>query len=298
MPMYCVVVYSAMPSDPPSRPSPDCLTPPNGRGRVGDDAGVEAHHAELDLLGHAQQPVEVAAVDVGGEAVFAGVGQPDGVLLGGERGDGGDGAEDFLARGSRRRSGRWPARWAGRSSPDPSTGAPPVTAVAPASTAALTRACTSSRAPASISGPTWVAGSVPRPVVRAPMAAANFAVNSAATDSWTRKRLAAVQASPMFRIFAAMAPSTALSRSASSNTMNGALPPSSMEVRSTFCAASAMRRLPTGVEPVKETFRSRGVLQERAGDPGGAGGGDDVQDAGGQAGVEHGLREQLGGQRA
>ena len=101
----------------------------------------------------------------------------------------------------------------------------------------------------------------------------------------------------MFRIFAAMAPSTALSRSASSNTMNGALPPSSMEVRRTFCAASAMRRLPTGVEPVKETFRSRGVLQQRAGDPGGAGGGDDVEDAGGQAGVEHGLREVLRGQR-
>ncbi len=30
MPMYCVVVYSAMPSAPPSRPRPDCLTPPNG----------------------------------------------------------------------------------------------------------------------------------------------------------------------------------------------------------------------------------------------------------------------------
>ncbi len=40
--------------------------------------------------------------------------------------------------------------------------------------------------------------------------------------------------------------------------MNGALPPSSMEVRRTFWAASAMRRLPTGVEPVKETLRSRG----------------------------------------
>ena len=102
------------------------------------------------------------------------------------------------------------------------------------------------------------------------MAAANLAVNSSATDSWTRNRLAAVQASPMFRILAAMAPSTALSRSASSNTMNGAFPPSSMEVRRTFCAASAMRRLPTGVEPVKETLRSRGVREQRAGDPGGA----------------------------
>ncbi len=39
--------------------------------------------------------------------------------------------------------------------------------------------------------------------------------------------------------------------------MNGAFPPSSIEVRRTFWAASAIRRLPTGVEPVKETFRSR-----------------------------------------
>ena len=102
----------------------------------------------------------------------------------------------------------------------------------------------------------------------------------------------------MFRILAAMAPSTASSRSASSNTMNGAFPPSSMEVRRTFCAASAMRRLPTGVEPVKETFRSRGVREQRPGDPGGADEeDDDVEDAGGQAGVEHGLGEVLRGQR-
>ena len=69
--------------------------------------------------------------------------------------------------------------------------------------------------------------------------------------------MAAVQASPMLRIFAAKAPSTAASRSASSKTMSGALPPSSMEVRSTLSAASFMRRTPTGVEPVKDTLRSR-----------------------------------------
>ena len=44
-------------------------------GGVGDDAGVEADHAELDLLGHAEQPVEVLRVDVGGQAVLGGVGQ-------------------------------------------------------------------------------------------------------------------------------------------------------------------------------------------------------------------------------
>ena len=40
--------------------------------------------------------------------------------------------------------------------------------------------------------------------------------------------MAAVQASPPLRILASMAPSTALSRSASANTSSGALPPSSM----------------------------------------------------------------------
>src|SRR5690625_6111151 len=69
-------------------------------------------------------------------------------------------------------------------------------------------------------------------------------------------RLAAVQASPMLRSLASMAPWTALSRSASSNTSNGALPPSSIEVRRTFCAASSMRRRPTEVEPVNDSLRS------------------------------------------
>ena len=50
-------------------------------------------------------------------------------------------------------------------------------------------------------------------------------------------RFAAVQASPMLRNFASIAPSTAASRSASSNDENGALPPSSIEVRSTLSAA-------------------------------------------------------------
>ena len=62
----------------------------------------------------------------------------------------------------------------------------------------------------------------------------------------------------MLRNFAASAPSTALSRSASSNTTNGALPPSSIETRSTPSAAWAMSLRPTSVEPVNESLRSRG----------------------------------------
>ncbi len=42
-----------------------------------------------------------------------------------------------------------------------------------------------------------------------------------------------MQASPALRIFATIAPSSAASRSASSKTMNGALPPSSIELEMT-----------------------------------------------------------------
>src|ERR1700758_4218478 len=62
----------------------------------------------------------------------------------------------------------------------------------------------------------------------------------------------------MLRILATMAPSIAASMSASSNTMNGALPPNSMAVLSTLSAALCNSLRPTSVEPVKETMRTRG----------------------------------------
>ena len=62
----------------------------------------------------------------------------------------------------------------------------------------------------------------------------------------------------MLRIFANIAPSTAASRSASSKTMNGALPPNSIDTRSRFCALCSMSVLPTSVDPVKVSFRSLG----------------------------------------
>jgi hypothetical protein len=50
----------------------------------------------------------------------------------------------------------------------------------------------------------------------------------------------------------------AASRSASSNTRNGALPPSSIEQLVTVAAAVASRTRPTSVEPVNDSFRTRG----------------------------------------
>ena len=62
----------------------------------------------------------------------------------------------------------------------------------------------------------------------------------------------------MLRILATIAPSTAASRSASSNTMNGALPPSSIDSRSRFSEACSISLRPTSVEPVNDSLRSRG----------------------------------------
>ena len=99
---------------------------------------------------------------------------------------------------------------------------------------------------------------MPRPTFIAPSFSASFSVNSSATWPATWKRLAAVHASPMLRILAITAPSTAASTSASGNTMNGALPPSSIEVRSSPGADCSTSLRPTSVEPVKVSLRSRG----------------------------------------
>ena len=62
----------------------------------------------------------------------------------------------------------------------------------------------------------------------------------------------------MLRYLVAMAPSTAASMSASSNTMKGALPPSSSDIFLTVPAHCSMSSLPTSVEPVKLSLRTIG----------------------------------------
>src|SRR3546814_267094 len=79
------------------------------------------------------------------------------------------------------------------------------------------------------------------------------------TAACTNRRLAHTQVWPVLRYLLAMAPSTAASRSASSNTMNGALPPSSIETRFMSSAHCAISRLPTAVEPVKLSLRTLGL---------------------------------------
>ena len=52
----------------------------------------------------------------------------------------------------------------------------------------------------------------------------------------------------------------ASSRSASSKIITGALPPSSIDVRFTVAAHCCSNNFPTGVEPVKVTLRTSGLL--------------------------------------
>ena len=71
-------------------------------------------------------------------------------------------------------------------------------------------------------------------------------------------RLAQTQVWPALRYFEAIAPLTAASISASSKTMNGALPPNSIEVFLTVAAHCSISNLPTSVEPVKVNLRTIG----------------------------------------
>ena len=72
-------------------------------------------------------------------------------------------------------------------------------------------------------------------------------------------RLAQTQVWPALRYLEAIAPSTAASRSASSNTMNGALPPSSSDSFLMVGAHCCINSRPTWVEPVKLSLRTVGL---------------------------------------
>ena len=71
---------------------------------------------------------------------------------------------------------------------------------------------------------------------------------------------------PELRYLAIIAPATARSRSASSKTMNGALPPSSIDTFFTVPADCSTSILPTSVEPVKVILRTSGLAVNLAAD--------------------------------
>src|ERR1700690_4090961 len=77
------------------------LDPSERSGGVRDDALVETDHPRLQALADAERALQVTRVDVGDETVLGEVGGGQRLLLGGERGDRGDRAEDLLAQQAR-----------------------------------------------------------------------------------------------------------------------------------------------------------------------------------------------------
>ena len=97
-------------------------------------------------------------------------------------------------------------------------------------------------------------------------------------------RLAQTQVWPMLRNFETIAPSTAASRSASSNTMNGALPPSSSPTFFTVPARLAHQELADLGRAGEADEAHRRMFAERLADRRRVAG-DDVEHAGRQAGA-------------
>ena len=75
----------------------------------------------------------------------------------------------------------------------------------------------------------------------------------------TKIRLAQTQVWPELRNLHAIAPLTAVSRSASSKTMKGALPPSSKDSFFSVSEDCFINSFPTPVDPVNDTFRTVGL---------------------------------------
>ena len=108
-------------------------------------------------------------------------------------------------------------------------------------------------------GPICAPASNPGATRKAFTRSTNIGMNRSAMPDWTYTRLAQMQDCPATRKnLMDTAPSAAAARSASSNTMNGAFPPSSKETRFSCWLAPAIRLLPTSVDPVKATLRTAG----------------------------------------
>mmetsp|Transcript_21084 Transcript_21084/g.65352 ORF Transcript_21084/g.65352 Transcript_21084/m.65352 type:complete len:351 (-) Transcript_21084:421-1473(-) len=107
-----------------------------------------------------------------------------------------------------------------------------------------------------MSGPICVPSASPAPTLMPAVASVSRLQNSSYSDACTKTRLTLTHTWPAFLNLMLMQPATAASRSASSKTSSGALPPSS---RLTFFTVSAHWRissLPTAVDPVKVSLRT------------------------------------------
>lgn len=141
---------------------------------------------------------------------------------------------------------------------------PPANTMTPASRASATSAsilCTAARL---ISGPIVVPGSAPSPTTRTATRSASFETRASCTLCCTNIRLVQTQVCPELRNLEAINPSTAASRSASSNTMKGALPPSSRLSRVISAASSSCRAITRSCHRRNTTARSLAVTAAHA----------------------------------
>ena len=107
-------------------------------------------------------------------------------------------------------------------------------------------------------GPIRLAGSRPLPGFILAAWALSFSTKASKTDSSTKIRLVARQAWPQLKKRPIRTPAAAASRSASSSTMQGSLPPSSRVIFFSCSAALAITFLPVGVDPVRPILRISG----------------------------------------
>jgi hypothetical protein len=102
----------------------------------------------------------------------------------------------------------------------------------------------------SIIGPMSVSRSSPSPTRTLSDALASRVRTSSATPRWTKIREPVMQNCPANVVTAATSSGTVASRSASSNTIIGVLPPSSRFIRFSVGAPAAAIIRPTGLLPV------------------------------------------------
>ena len=140
-------------------------------------------------------------------------------------------------------------------------------------------------AASSISGPTVTPSVKPLPAFSPSKRSSMVATNCSAMPRCTSMRLGQMHACPVLRNFTAAAPLAACTGSASSNTMNGACPPSSMLTRFTPAAACCGDELADLGGAGEGDLAHERVRDQLGADGLGLRGGDQVDDARGQPDV-------------
>mmetsp|Transcript_11731 Transcript_11731/g.17584 ORF Transcript_11731/g.17584 Transcript_11731/m.17584 type:complete len:202 (+) Transcript_11731:218-823(+) len=145
--------------------------------------------------------------------------------------------------------------------PRSGSSSPPSTHSAPWPIASSTFSLTEIAADSAIKGPIFVSLLKPAPTWNFATLRRRLSIKFSSMSSWMINLSAQTHVWPAFLNFDAIAAFTACSISASSKTINGALPPSSRDKRFTVSLLSFIRSFPTAVDPVKLIFFTAGFMQ-------------------------------------